>query len=174
MNGSHHRRTLSGPADTGNMDLSLYTTEDTSVTGAQLPVTNSPSMESSSLPHVPNTRSSSRSRRHTHHSSFPAPLSPPPRASAKVVKSSSAAVTAASSAASGMSNTLAVIKAQAFGNVRKTRTRAKKVGGSGEAAKAALEVLEARGLGLGLDIAGGVKRRRRGDYSSSHIGDDDE
>lgn len=97
-------------------------------------------------------------RRHTY--SFPSPLPPPPRRSSNTKKGSAAAETS-------MSNTLAVIKAQAFGNVRKTRARAKKNPTSGEAAKAALEILEARGLGLGLDIAGGVKRRKRGDLPTS-------
>ena len=51
----------------------------------------------------------------------------------------------------GMSNTLAVIKAQAFGTVRKSRVRAKRPGAD-SAAKVAMEVLQARGLGLGLDV----------------------
>jgi len=63
-----------------------------------------------------------------------------------------------------ISNTLAAIKAQAFGGVRKTRARVKRVPTSSDAARAAVEILEARGIGLGLDIAGGVKRRKRGDH----------
>ena len=45
-------------------------------------------------------------------------------------------------------STLAVIKAQAFGALRRTRTRQKK--GSEGAAKAAMEALEARGIGIGM------------------------
>ena len=45
-------------------------------------------------------------------------------------------------------STLAVIKAQAFGALRRTRTRQKK--GSEGAAKAAMEALEARGIGIGI------------------------
>lgn len=45
-----------------------------------------------------------------------------------------------------VSGTLAVIKAQAFGALRRTRTRTKK--SSEGAAKVALEVLEARGIGM--------------------------
>jgi hypothetical protein len=56
----------------------------------------------------------------------------------------------------GMSNTLAVIKAQAFGTVRKSRVRAKRPGAD-SAAKVAMEVLQARGLGLGLDVDLDVK-----------------
>ena len=46
-------------------------------------------------------------------------------------------------------STLAVIKAQAFGALRRTRTRQKK--GSEGAAKAAMEALEARGIGIGMN-----------------------
>ncbi|CAL1695869.1 unnamed protein product [Somion occarium] len=52
--------------------------------------------------------------------------------------------------------TLAVIKAQAFGALRRTRTRSKR--SSEGAAKAAVEALEARGIGLG--ISSGSKRPR--------------
>lgn len=48
-----------------------------------------------------------------------------------------------------LSSTLAVIKAQAFGALRRTRNRPKK-STDGFASRAALEALEARGLGLGL------------------------
>ncbi|KAG8908103.1 hypothetical protein FRB99_000547 [Tulasnella sp. 403] len=104
----------------------------------------------------PKDQGRSRTRRHSY-SAFPAPLPPAPRSSTRNSKGSRGATDSA------MSNTLAVIKAQAFGNVRKTRARAKKNPQSGEAARAAIEILEARGLGLGLDISGGVKRRKRGD-----------
>lgn len=55
-----------------------------------------------------------------------------------------------------ISGTLAVIKAQAFGALRRTRTRTKKT--SDGAAKVAMEVLEARGIGMG--VAAGSKRPR--------------
>ncbi|KAH7911188.1 hypothetical protein BJ138DRAFT_1151219 [Hygrophoropsis aurantiaca] len=55
-----------------------------------------------------------------------------------------------------ISGTLAVIKAQAFGALRRTRTRTKK--SSEGAAKVAMEVLEARGIGMG--VATGSKRPR--------------
>jgi hypothetical protein len=55
-----------------------------------------------------------------------------------------------------ISGTLAVIKAQAFGALRRTRTRTKKT--SEGAAKVAMEVLEARGIGMG--VATGSKRPR--------------
>lgn len=113
--------------------------------------------------------SSARARRRHTYSSFPAPASSSSRSStgSSGRSSSKGARSNSDAAAAAMSNTLAVIKAQAFGNVRKTRARAKKNPASGDAAKAALEILEARGLGLGLDISGGVKRRKRGDLSSA-------
>src|SRR5262249_2541209 len=46
-----------------------------------------------------------------------------------------------------ISGTLAVIKAQAFGALRRTRARTKK--SSEGAAKVAMDVLEARGIGIG-------------------------
>lgn len=55
-----------------------------------------------------------------------------------------------------ISGTLAVIKAQAFGALRRTRTRTKK--SSEGAAKVAMEVLEARGIGMG--VMTGTKRPR--------------
>ncbi|KAL4070953.1 hypothetical protein J3A83DRAFT_4359002 [Scleroderma citrinum] len=55
-----------------------------------------------------------------------------------------------------ISGTLAVIKAQAFGALRRTRTRTKK--SSEGAAKVAMEVLEARGMGMG--VMPGSKRPR--------------
>lgn len=58
------------------------------------------------------------------------------------------------------SDTLAVIKAQAFGTARKTRTRANR-GVSEHAARVAMEVLEARGLSLGVSLDGLNDRRRR-------------
>ncbi|KAF8609636.1 hypothetical protein BDV93DRAFT_518420, partial [Ceratobasidium sp. AG-I] len=58
------------------------------------------------------------------------------------------------------SDTLAVIKAQAFGTARKTRTRANR-GVSEHAARVAMEVLEARGLSLGVTMDSVAERRRR-------------
>jgi len=58
-----------------------------------------------------------------------------------------------------LSGTLAVIKAQAFGALRRTRSRAKKGGDS--AAKVALEALEARGIGMGVSTG---SKRARVDY----------
>lgn len=108
--------------------------------------------------------SSARARRRHTYSSFPAPAgSGRSAAGGRTTTKSSRS----NSDPAAMSNTLAVIKAQAFGNVRKTRARAKKNPASGDAAKAALEILEARGLGLGLDISGGVKRRKRGELPSA-------
>lgn len=63
--------------------------------------------------------------------------------------------------------TLAVIKAQAFGALRRTRTRTKK--GSEGAAKAAMEALEARGIGMGMSAPKSNKRPRLDDDD-----DDDE
>lgn len=64
-----------------------------------------------------------------------------------------------------ISGTLAVIKAQAFGALRRTRTRSKKSGDV--ASRAAMEALEARGIGL-LGVPAGHKRPRLdiddGDY----------
>ncbi|KAL6310000.1 hypothetical protein BKA93DRAFT_876490 [Sparassis latifolia] len=54
--------------------------------------------------------------------------------------------------------TLAVIKAQAFGALRRTRTRSKK--SSEGAAKAAVEALEARGIGMGVAVGSASKRAR--------------
>jgi hypothetical protein len=56
-----------------------------------------------------------------------------------------------------MSSTLAMIKAQAFGTSRKARTRAKRPGAD-SAAKVAMEVLQARAHGLGLDVDLGVDK----------------
>jgi hypothetical protein len=58
-----------------------------------------------------------------------------------------------------LSGTLAVIKAQAFGALRRTRSRAKK--GADSAAKVALEALEARGIGMGVSTG---SKRTRNDY----------
>jgi hypothetical protein len=55
-----------------------------------------------------------------------------------------------------LSGTLAVIKAQAFGALRRTRARTKK--SSEGAAKVAMDVLEARGIGMGVST--GSKRPR--------------
>lgn len=63
-----------------------------------------------------------------------------------------------------MSGTLAVIKAQAFGALRRTRARTKK--GADGAAKVAIEALEARGIGMGVST--GSKRPRL------HDDDDDD
>ena len=58
-----------------------------------------------------------------------------------------------------LSGTLAVIKAQAFGALRRTRSRAKR--GADSAAKVALEALEARGIGMGVSTG---SKRARVDY----------
>ena len=50
-----------------------------------------------------------------------------------------------------MSNTLAVIKAQAFGSLRRTRTRTKKVADTGS--KVAIDILCTRGIGMGVQSA---------------------
>ncbi|KAJ7786331.1 hypothetical protein B0H16DRAFT_1295116, partial [Mycena metata] len=60
------------------------------------------------------------------------------------------------SAAPPLSGTLAVIKAQAFGALRRTRARTKKP--SDVPAKTALDVLEARGIDMG--VSSGTKRQR--------------
>ncbi|KAI0312627.1 hypothetical protein OF83DRAFT_1250170 [Amylostereum chailletii] len=54
-----------------------------------------------------------------------------------------------------MSGTLAVIKAQAFGALRRTRGRKR---GADDVAKVAMEALEARGIGMGVST--GAKRQR--------------
>ncbi len=59
------------------------------------------------------------------------------------------------------SATLAVIKAQAFGALRRTRARTKRT--SEGAAKVALDVLEARGLGMGVSPTTATKRPRLDD-----------
>ncbi|OAX42985.1 hypothetical protein K503DRAFT_766279 [Rhizopogon vinicolor AM-OR11-026] len=64
-----------------------------------------------------------------------------------------------------ISGTLAVIKAQAFGALRRTRTRTKKT--SEGAAKVAMEVLEARGIGMGV-VAGSKRPRLHHDDSDMH------
>lgn len=61
-----------------------------------------------------------------------------------------------SPSAPNLSGTLAVIKAQAFGALRRTRARTKK--SSEGAAKVAMDVLEARGIGMGVST--GSKRPR--------------
>ncbi|CAE6481418.1 unnamed protein product [Rhizoctonia solani] len=75
-----------------------------------------------------------------------------------------------SSDAPTFSDTLAVIKAQAFGTARKTRTRANR-GVSEHAARVAMEVLEARGLSLGVSLDGSSDRRRR--RSTRGVADED-
>lgn len=57
-----------------------------------------------------------------------------------------------------ISGTLAVIKAQAFGALRRNRTKQKK--SSENASRAAMEALESRGLGMGLGVGTGSKRQR--------------
>ncbi|KAF8509826.1 hypothetical protein JB92DRAFT_2944069 [Gautieria morchelliformis] len=52
-----------------------------------------------------------------------------------------------------MSNTLAVIKAQAFGSLRRTRTRTKKTSDTGS--KVAIDILCTRGIGMGVQSAPG-------------------
>lgn len=75
------------------------------------------------------------------------------------------------------SNTLAVIKAQAFGTVRKSRVSRPKRTGADSAAKVAMDVLQARGVGLGIDVdleggslsgAAQSKRRKR-DHVPPHL-----
>ncbi|KAJ8522524.1 hypothetical protein ONZ45_g896 [Pleurotus djamor] len=56
-----------------------------------------------------------------------------------------------------ISGTLAVIKAQAFGALRRTRARTKK--GSDGAARLAMDVLEARGIGMGVGATGSKRPR---------------
>lgn len=62
--------------------------------------------------------------------------------------------------APAISGTLAVIKAQAFGALRRTRARTKK--SSEGAAKVAMDVLEARGIGMSTPT-GSTKRQRLDD-----------
>ncbi|KAJ7293595.1 hypothetical protein C8J57DRAFT_1429373 [Mycena rebaudengoi] len=64
-----------------------------------------------------------------------------------------------------LSGTLAVIKAQAFGALRRTRARTKKT--SDGAAKTALDVLEARGIEMG--VSSGSKRQRTDDSDDGEI-----
>ncbi|EMD42038.1 hypothetical protein CERSUDRAFT_42528 [Gelatoporia subvermispora B] len=54
--------------------------------------------------------------------------------------------------------TLAVIKAQAFGALRRTRTKTKR--GADGAAKAAVDALEARGINMGIALGPASKRAR--------------
>ena len=65
-----------------------------------------------------------------------------------------------------------MIKAQAFGALRRTRARPKKA--TEGAAKVALEVLEARGIGLGigsgLGVAAAAASGGGGGSSGSHSG----
>lgn len=65
-----------------------------------------------------------------------------------------------------ISSTLAVIKAQAFGALRRTRAKPKK--SADNAAKMAMEVLEARGIGLGIGSSNSHKRQRLHDDDSPH------
>ena len=65
-----------------------------------------------------------------------------------------------------LSGTLAVIKAQAFGALRRTRSRAKK--GADSAAKVALEALEARGIDMGVSTG---SKRARVDYDEDDDAD---
>ncbi|KAI0348022.1 hypothetical protein BDW22DRAFT_1350154 [Trametopsis cervina] len=68
-----------------------------------------------------------------------------------------------------ISGTLAVIKAQAFGALRRTRGRTRR--SSEGAAKAAVEALSARGLGLGINMGSSPnpnKRPRRDDNEDMH------
>jgi hypothetical protein len=58
-----------------------------------------------------------------------------------------------------ISGTLAVIKAQAFGALRRARARTKKLS-EREAAKAAMVPLESRGIGMGVSVSTGSKRPR--------------
>ncbi|RDB28509.1 hypothetical protein Hypma_015502 [Hypsizygus marmoreus] len=61
--------------------------------------------------------------------------------------------------APAVSGTLAVIKAQAFGALRRTRARTKR--SSEGAAKVAMDVLEARGIGIGAPSTGSSLKRQR-------------
>lgn len=88
---------------------------------------------------------SSQARRSRRHS----PISPSARASRSPSPGMQAPI----------SSTLAVIKAQAFGALRRTRVRPKKA--SDGAAKAAMEVLEARGIGLGVGMGSGSGQKRQ-------------
>lgn len=89
--------------------------------------------------------SDGESTSHHHPQSRPRRAAPPSRSSRSP-----------SPGAAPLSGTLAVIKAQAFGALRRTRARTKK--SSDGAAKVALDVLEARGIGMG--VSAGTKRRR--------------
>ncbi|EFI28616.1 hypothetical protein CC1G_13642 [Coprinopsis cinerea okayama7 len=64
-----------------------------------------------------------------------------------------------------LSSTVAVIKAQAFGALRRTRARGKK--SSEGAAKVAMDVLEARGIGIGGPSTGSKRQRTDSDSMES-------
>jgi hypothetical protein len=59
-----------------------------------------------------------------------------------------------------ISGTLAVIKAQAFGALRRTRSTRNKKSSERDAAKVAMDALSARGIGMGVDTPTGSKRQR--------------
>ncbi len=152
------------PSSDYTADLALHTYGSTSEF-SYLPPPSRPAETASDCTVAPPTteepEENGRSRRRHTYSAFP--ISTANSASSSSARRTKPTRTPTSTEISPISNTLAVIKAQAFGNVRKTRARAKRVSAGGEASRAAIEILEARGLGLGLDIAGGVKRRKRGD-----------
>ncbi|KAG8875902.1 hypothetical protein FRB97_004638 [Tulasnella sp. 331] len=158
----HHRRhTLpaiqNSKGDTtavsGDLDMTFFADDS----NGTLSTSNSTAATSSCQ--SPELASANRARRHTY-AAFPSAPSP---SSSPIATRRKSTAGRDSNDVTALSNTLAVIKAQAFGNVRKTRARNKRTSASAGAAKAAVEILEARGLSLGIDIAGGVKRRRRGD-----------
>lgn len=86
-----------------------------------------------------------------------------------VATTSSSRTSRSPSPSSHISGTLAVIKAQAFGALRRSRGRARR--SSEGAAKAAVDALSARGLGLGINLgtnANPNKRPRRDDDEDIH------
>lgn len=157
-----------GMASADSGELALFS-------GDHLSASASSTTTATDLPQSPGTgedgtmsSANARSRRHTY-SAFP---SAPSSSSSPIMsrrntvlsgKSGRPSATDRPADATALSNTLAVIKAQAFGNVRKTRARNKRSQASAHAAKTAVDMLEARAMTLGLDVAGGVKRRKRGE-----------
>ncbi|GJJ09681.1 hypothetical protein Clacol_003905 [Clathrus columnatus] len=137
------RRSYSGPHPRAGGDF--YGAADISPTESDhLNSEDHSSVNGSDLTHT-------RPRRHTSASIIPhsPSLSPPPTRDRDFRERDAA-----------ISNTLAVIKAQAFGSLRRTRTRVKKP--SDSASKVAIDLLSARGIGLGLQspVAGGTTTPR--------------
>ncbi|KAI0695595.1 hypothetical protein BC835DRAFT_1345742 [Cytidiella melzeri] len=92
----------------------------------------------------------------------------PPR-SALPPTASSSRTSRSPSPSPAISGTLAVIKAQAFGALRRSRGRTRR--SSEGAAKAAVDALSARGLGLGINLNGSInpnKRPRRDNNEDMH------